>query len=113
GGGFGHFSPKSGFSNSSATRGALGAGAGVDIGTHIPLLGFRAEIREFYSGKAGATWNAFSFKTADRQRCSRSRKVPSGPHVFARPDACKNCLPRRIRYVLSRFAVLPHMRTGA
>lgn len=50
GGGFGHFSPKNGFNNSSVTRGALGAGAGVDLGTHIPLLGFRAEVREFYTG---------------------------------------------------------------
>lgn len=50
GGGFAHFSPKNSLNNPSDTRAALGAGAGVDLHTHIPLLGFRAEVREFYTG---------------------------------------------------------------
>ncbi|HKO18622.1 MAG TPA: hypothetical protein VJU82_07030 [Acidobacteriaceae bacterium] len=50
GGGFAHFSPKNRLNNLSDTRGTLGAGAGVDLHTHIPLLGFRAEVREFYTG---------------------------------------------------------------
>ena len=50
GGGFAHFSPHSSLNNPSGTHGALGAGAGVDVRTPIPLLGFRAEVREFYTG---------------------------------------------------------------
>ena len=50
GGGFAHFSPKNSFNNPSGTHGALGAGAGVDVRTPIPLVGFRAEVREFYTG---------------------------------------------------------------
>jgi hypothetical protein len=49
-GGFGHFSPKIGFNNPSQTKGALQVGAGVDIGTPIPRIAFRAEVREFYTG---------------------------------------------------------------
>lgn len=54
GGGFAHFSPKNSLNNLSDTRGALGAGVGVDLHTHIPLFGFRAEVREFYTGNAYA-----------------------------------------------------------
>ena len=50
GGGFAHFSPHSSFNNPSGTHGALGAGAGMDVRSPIPLLGFRAEVREFYTG---------------------------------------------------------------
>lgn len=50
GGGFAHFTPKNSLNSPSDTRAALGAGAGVDVHTYIPLLGFRAEVREFYTG---------------------------------------------------------------
>jgi hypothetical protein len=50
GGGFGHFSPKIGLNNPSQTKGALQVGAGLDIGTPIPRIAFRAEVREFYTG---------------------------------------------------------------
>lgn len=47
GGGVAHFSSDSGVSTN---KGALQFGGGVDIKTNIPLLGFRAEIRDFLTG---------------------------------------------------------------
>lgn len=47
GGGWAHYSISSGLTN---TRGVLQFGGGVDIKTGIPLLGFRAEVRDFISG---------------------------------------------------------------
>jgi hypothetical protein len=59
GGGFAHFSSRtvhatlaaSAFSNTSNTTGAFQIGGGVDIKTPLPHLGFRAEVREFWSGQ--------------------------------------------------------------
>ena len=59
GGGFAHFSSRtfneafgaSAFSNTSNTTGAFQLGGGVDIKTPLPHLGFRAEVREFWSGQ--------------------------------------------------------------
>ena len=52
GGGFAHYSASaSGTSNpGSSTVGVFEAGGGFDIGTHIPLVGFRAEARFFHTG---------------------------------------------------------------
>ena len=47
GGGVAHFSSDLG---SSTNKGALQFGGGVDIKTAIPLLGFRAEVRDFVTG---------------------------------------------------------------
>ncbi|HEY6969863.1 MAG TPA: hypothetical protein VJA94_11705 [Candidatus Angelobacter sp.] len=47
GGGVAHFSSDSGVSTN---KGALQFGGGVDIKTNIPLLGFRAEVRDFLTG---------------------------------------------------------------
>ena len=47
GGGVAHFSSDFG---SSTNKGALQFGGGVDIKTNIPLLGFRAEVRDFVTG---------------------------------------------------------------
>jgi len=46
GGGVAHFSSDAGSTN----KGALQFGGGVDIKTNIPLLGFRAEVRDFVTG---------------------------------------------------------------
>jgi hypothetical protein len=59
GGGFAHYSPGTtscspsctGVSNaSSSTVGVFEAGGGLEFGTHIPLIGFRAEARFFHAG---------------------------------------------------------------
>src|SRR5262249_3358122 len=53
GGGFAHFSPDTsslGTTPSSSTTGAFQVGGGVDLGTPIPLLRLRGEVREFYTG---------------------------------------------------------------
>jgi len=47
GGGVAHFSSDSGVTTN---KGALEFGGGVDIKTGIPLLGFRAEVRDFLTG---------------------------------------------------------------
>lgn len=47
GGGVAHFSSDVG---PSTNKGALQFGGGVDIKTNIPLLGFRAEVRDFVTG---------------------------------------------------------------
>ena len=61
GGGFAHYSPGAtscspsctGVSNtSSSTVGVFEAGGGFELGTHIPLIGFRAEARFFHTGAA-------------------------------------------------------------
>jgi len=59
GGGFAHYTPGTtscspsctGVSNaSSSTVGVFEAGGGFEFGTHIPLIGFRAEARFFHAG---------------------------------------------------------------
>jgi|GEM_PF-477172 len=47
GGGLAHFSSDSGVTTN---KGAIQYGGGVDIKTGIPLLGFRAEVRDFVTG---------------------------------------------------------------
>ena len=54
GGGFAHFSPSTNggtLPDQSSTQGAFQVGGGVDLGTPIPHLGLRGEVREFYTGK--------------------------------------------------------------
>jgi hypothetical protein len=59
GGGFAHFNSNtviaglgaSMTSSASTTKGAFQIGGGVDIKTPLPHLGFRAEVREFWSGQ--------------------------------------------------------------
>src|SRR5262249_23408197 len=58
GGGFAYFSPSSppGAPNrSSSTEGAFQAGGGLDLGTPIPHLALRGEVREFFTGKPDFT----------------------------------------------------------
>jgi hypothetical protein len=49
GGGLAHFSSSS--VGSGSTTGAFQVGGGVDVSTPIPLIGLRAEVREFYTGQ--------------------------------------------------------------
>jgi len=49
GGGIAHFSASN--LNGSNTTGAFQVGGGVDVSTPIPLIGLRAEVREFYTGE--------------------------------------------------------------
>jgi hypothetical protein len=59
GGGFAHYSSRtllevpgaSAVSSTSNTTGAFQIGGGIDIKTPLPHLGFRAEVREFWSGQ--------------------------------------------------------------
>ncbi len=54
GGGFSHFGSvklSSGASVGGSTKGALQFGGGVDLGTPIPHLGLRGEVREFYTAR--------------------------------------------------------------
>jgi len=53
GGGFAHFSSDTssqGAAGSSSTTGAFQVGGGIDLTTPIPRVGFRGEVREFYTG---------------------------------------------------------------
>jgi hypothetical protein len=50
GGGLAHFSTSSSL-GSGNTTGAFQVGGGVDVSTPIPLIGLRAEVREFYTGQ--------------------------------------------------------------
>ena len=43
--------------NTSNTVGALQLGGGVDLGTPIPLIGLRVEVREFYTGESNFSTN--------------------------------------------------------
>ncbi len=47
GGGWAHYN----LAGTSMNKGALQFGGGVDIKTGIPLLGFRAEVRDFVTGQ--------------------------------------------------------------
>ena len=47
GGGFAHFAPHNTLAGPSATKGAFQVGGGIDIKTPIPVIGLRAEVRDF------------------------------------------------------------------
>ena len=51
GGGFAHYS----LSGTGSTVAAFQVGGGVDLKTPIPLIGFRAEVREFHTGTPNFT----------------------------------------------------------
>src|SRR5260221_2867332 len=51
GGGLAHF----GESSTSNSTGAFQVGGGLDFKTHLPLLGFRLEVRDFISGRPGTS----------------------------------------------------------
>ena len=55
GGGLAHFSALG--SGSGNTTGAFQVGGGVDISTPIPLIGLRAEVREFHTGNPNFSTN--------------------------------------------------------
>lgn len=55
GAGFAHFASHNSFAGNGDTEGAFQVGGGVDLKTPIPLLGFRAELREFRTGTYAAT----------------------------------------------------------
>ena len=55
GAGVAHFSTSN--LNAGNTTGALQVGGGVDLGTPIPLIGLRAEVREFYTGESKFSTN--------------------------------------------------------
>lgn len=58
GGGFAHFSPNQnslGGTPQSSTEAAFQAGGGVDIGTPLPHVALRGEVREFFTGHPNFT----------------------------------------------------------
>lgn len=55
GGGFAHFSTGANINNTNSTTGAFQVGGGFDVGTPIPLLSLRGEVREFYTGTPSFT----------------------------------------------------------
>jgi hypothetical protein len=61
GGGFAHFRDSTG--GSSATTGALQVGGGLDFKTPLPRVSFRAEFRDFITGRPGT--GAFSGFTSN------------------------------------------------
>jgi hypothetical protein len=60
GGGLAHFSESSVTDNKSAFQ----VGGGLDFKTHLPLLGFRLEARDFITGRPGTP--SFTSVTSDR-----------------------------------------------
>jgi len=59
GGGLAHF----GENSTSNSTGAFQLGGGLDFKTHLPVLGFRIEARDFISGRPGTS--SFAFTTSD------------------------------------------------
>lgn len=55
GGGFAHFSTSANVNNTNSTTGAFQVGVGFDVGTPIPLISLRGEVREFYTGTPSFT----------------------------------------------------------
>lgn len=78
GGGWAHYS----LAGTSTNKGALQFGGGVDIKTGIPLLGFRAEVRDFTSGQPD--FGIVSIQTAGSQSLGRRHNVLAGGGIVLR-----------------------------
>lgn len=78
GGGWAHYN----LAGTSTNKGALQFGGGVDIKTGIPLLGFRAEVRDFTSGQPD--FGVVSLQTADSPSLGRRHNVLAGGGIVLR-----------------------------
>ena len=78
GGGWAHYS----LAGTSTNKGALQFGGGVDIKTGIPLLGFRAEVRDFTSGQPD--FGIVSIQTAGSPSLGRRHNVLAGGGIVLR-----------------------------
>jgi hypothetical protein len=78
GGGWAHYN----LVGPSMNKGALQFGGGVDIKTGIPLLGFRAEVRDFVSGQPD--FGIVSIQTVGSQSLGRRHNVLAGGGIVFR-----------------------------
>jgi len=78
GGGWAHYN----LSGPSENKGALQFGGGVDIKTGIPLLGFRAEVRDFVTGQPD--FGIVSIQTVGSQSLGRRHNVLAGGGIVFR-----------------------------
>ena len=78
GGGWAHYN----LAGSSMNKGALQFGGGVDIKTGIPLLGFRAEVRDFVTGQPD--FGIVSIQTAGSPSLGRRHNVLAGGGIVFR-----------------------------
>jgi hypothetical protein len=78
GGGWAHYT----LDGSSANKGALQFGGGVDIKTGIPLLGFRAQVRDFFTGQPD--FGVVSIQTVGSPSLGRRHNVLAGGGIVLR-----------------------------
>ena len=78
GGGWAHYN----LAGPSMNKGALQFGGGVDIKTGIPLLGFRAEVRDFITGQPD--FGILSIQTAGSPSLGRRHNVLAGGGIVLR-----------------------------
>lgn len=78
GGGWAHYN----LAGTTTNKGALQFGGGVDIKTGIPLLGFRAEVRDFTSGQPD--FGIVSIQTVGSQSLGRRHNVLAGGGIVLR-----------------------------
>lgn len=78
GGGWAHYN----LAGLSTNKGALQFGGGVDIKTGIPLLGFRAEVRDFVTGQPD--FGIVSIQTVGSQSLGRRHNVLAGGGIVFR-----------------------------
>jgi len=78
GGGWAHYN----LAGPSMNKGALQFGGGVDIKTGIPLLGFRAEVRDFVTGQPD--FGIVSIQTVGSQGLGRRHNVLAGGGIVLR-----------------------------
>jgi len=78
GGGWAHYH----LAGPSENKGALQFGGGVDIKTGIPLLGFRAEVRDFVTGQPD--FGILSIQTVGSQSLGRRHNVLAGGGIVLR-----------------------------
>jgi len=78
GGGWAHYN----LAGPSMNKGALQFGGGVDIKTGIPLLGFRAEVRDFVTGQPD--FGIVSIQTLGSSSLGRRHNVLAGGGIVLR-----------------------------
>jgi hypothetical protein len=78
GGGLAHYN----LAGPSESKGALQFGGGIDIKTGIPLLGFRAEVRDFVSGQPD--FGIVSIQTVGSPSLGRRHNVLAGGGIVFR-----------------------------
>jgi hypothetical protein len=78
GGGWAHYN----LAGTSMSKGALQFGGGVDIKTRFPLLGFRAEVRDFVTGQPD--FGVVSIQTLGSSSLGRRHNVLAGGGIVLR-----------------------------